>query len=87
MKLRSLFLFVLLLAVMPLRAQVPGFFITGDQKKVKVPFLASNSLILLPVSINGSSPMYFLLDTGVKAILCHRKLVNIQNSSKSYLHP
>lgn len=73
MKLRSLFLFVLLLAVLPLRAQVPGFFITGDQKKVKVPFLASNSLILLPVSINGSSPMYFLLDTGVKANLLFSK--------------
>jgi predicted aspartyl protease len=73
MKLRSLFLFVLFLTVLPLRAQVPGFFITGDQKKVKVPFLASNSLILLPVSINGSSPMYFLLDTGVKANLLFSK--------------
>ena len=73
MKLRSLFLFVLLLVGQTLQAQVPGFFIAGDQKKVKMPFLASNSLILLPVSINGSPPLYFLLDTGVKANLLFSK--------------
>ena len=61
MLLRSLFLFVLFLEVLTLQAQVPGFFISGTQKKVELPFLASNSLILLPVSINGSLPLYFLL--------------------------
>lgn len=73
MKLRSLFLFVFLFTVMTLRAQVPGFFIAGNQKKVRVPFLASNSLILLPVSINGNPPLYFLLDTGVKANILFSK--------------
>ena len=73
MLLRSLFLFVLFLEVPTLQAQVPGFFIAGDQKKVELPFLASNSLILLPVSINGSLPIYFLLDTGVKANLLFSK--------------
>jgi len=73
MLLRSLFLFVLFLEVLTLQAQVPGFFISGTQKKVELPFLASNSLILLPVSINGSPPLYFLLDTGVKANLLFSK--------------
>jgi predicted aspartyl protease len=73
MKLRSLFLFVLLLGVLTLQAQVPGFFISGTQKKVELPFLATNSLILLPVSINGNPPLYFLLDTGVKANLLFSK--------------
>lgn len=73
MKLRFLFFCVLLLDVPTLQAQVPGFFIAGDQKKVKVPFLVSNSLILLPVSINGNPPVYFLLDTGVKANLLFSK--------------
>lgn len=73
MKLRSLFLYVFLFTVLTLRAQVPGFFIAGNQKKVKVPFLASNSLILLPVSINGNPPLYFLLDTGVKANILFSK--------------
>lgn len=73
MKLRSLFLYVFLFTVLTLRAQVPGFFIAGNQKKVRVPFLASNSLILLPVSINGNPPLYFLLDTGVKANILFSK--------------
>ena len=73
MMLRALLLFVFFLFGLSLRAQVPGFFIVGDQKKVKLPFLASNSLILLPVSINGSAPLYFLLDTGVRANLLFSK--------------
>ena len=71
--LRALLLFVFFLLGLTLRAQVPGFFVAGDQKKVKLPFLASNSLILLPVSINGSAPLYFLLDTGVRANLLFSK--------------
>jgi len=73
MMLRALLLFVFFLFGLSLRAQVPGFFVVGDQKKVKLPFLASNSLILLPVSINGSAPLYFLLDTGVRANLLFSK--------------
>lgn len=38
-----------------------------------MPFLSSNSLILLPVSVNGHPPIYFLLDTGVKANLLFSK--------------
>jgi len=73
MKLKFLFFFLFFLPVLGLKAQVPGFFITGNQKKVELPFLASNSLILLPVSINGHPPVYFLLDTGVKANLLFSK--------------
>ena len=73
MKLKALFFFLFFLAALGLKAQVPGFFIAGNQKKVELPFLASNSLILLPVSINGHPPVYFLLDTGVKANLLFSK--------------
>jgi predicted aspartyl protease len=73
MKLKFLFFFLFLLAALGLKAQVPGFFIVGNQKKVDLPFLASNSLILLPVSINGHPSVYFLLDTGVKANLLFSK--------------
>jgi predicted aspartyl protease len=73
MKLKALFFFLFFLAALGLKAQVPGFFIVGNQKKVELPFLASNSLILLPVSINGHPPVYFLLDTGVKANLLFSK--------------
>ena len=70
---RALLLFVFFLIGLTLRAQVPGFFLLGDQKKAKLPFLASNSLILLPVSINGNPPCYFLVDTGVRANLLFSK--------------
>jgi len=73
MMLRALLLFGFFLFGLTLRAQVPGFFVVGDHKKVKLPFLSSNSLILLPVSINGSQPLYFLLDTGVRANLLFSK--------------
>jgi predicted aspartyl protease len=73
MMLRALLVLIFFLLGLTLRAQVPGFFVVGDQKKVKLPFLASNSLILLPVSINGNPPLYFLVDTGVRANLLFSK--------------
>ena len=69
------FLIALLLLTSPMKAQVPGFFIEGSKKKVKIPFYSSNSLIILPVSINGNTPLNFLIDTGVKSnILFSKKL-------------
>lgn len=70
---KALLLFVFFLLGSALRAQVPGFFSEGTTKKVKLSFIFSNSLILLPVAINGHPPIYFLLDTGVKANLLFSK--------------
>lgn len=70
---KALLLFVFFLLGSALRAQVPGFFCEGTTKKVKLSFISSNSLILLPVAINGHPPIYFLLDTGVKANLLFSK--------------
>ena len=56
-------------------AQVPGFFMKEDLKKVKIPFYSSNSLIIIPVSINGNTKLNFLVDTGVRSnILFSKKL-------------
>ena len=56
-------------------AQVPGFFMKEEKRKVILPFYSSNSLIIVPVSINGNTPLNFLVDTGVKAnILFSKKL-------------
>ena len=54
-------------------AQVPGFFMKEDKRMVRIPFYSSNSLIILPVSINGSEPINFLVDTGVKSNLLFSK--------------
>ncbi|TDQ12922.1 aspartyl protease [Algoriphagus boseongensis] len=58
-----------------LEAQVPGFFMKEDKRMVRIPFYSSNSLIIIPVSINGNEAVNFLVDTGVKSnILFSKKL-------------
>jgi len=54
-------------------AQVPGFFLKEDQRKATLPFYSSNSLIILPVSINGNPPVNFLIDTGVRVNILFSK--------------
>jgi predicted aspartyl protease len=54
-------------------AQVPGFFMKEDKRMVRIPFYSSNSLIILPISINGSEPINFLIDTGVRSNLLFSK--------------
>ena len=61
------FLLVIFILQGACHAQVPGFFMKEDSRKVIIPFYASNSLIILPVSINGNTPINFLLDTGVRS--------------------
>ncbi|WP_373493564.1 aspartyl protease family protein [Aquiflexum sp.] len=56
-----------------LLAQVPGFYMKEDSRKKEIPFLASNNLIILPVSINDSVPVNFLVDTGVKTNILFSK--------------
>ncbi len=70
-----LFFFSFFFLTATIQAQVPGFFIEGDKKKVRIPFYSSNSLIIVPVSINGNYAINFLIDTGVKSnILFSKKL-------------
>ncbi len=57
-----------------LAAQVPGFFMKDDsKKKVTIPFYSSNSLIIVPVSVNGNTPVNFMIDTGVRANILFSK--------------
>lgn len=74
MKLKA-FIFILfsLLIALKSSAQVPGFFMKEEKRKVTIPFYASNSLIIIPVSINGNIPVNFLVDTGVRANLLFSK--------------
>lgn len=56
-----------------LMGQVPGFYMKEDSRKKEIPFLVSNNLAILPVSINGNPPVNFLLDTGVKTNILFSK--------------
>ncbi|EKB49223.1 aspartyl protease family protein [Cecembia lonarensis] len=59
-------------------AQVPGFYMKEPGKKIEIPFLASNNLIILPVSINEGPPVNFLIDTGVKTNILFSKTIGDQ---------
>jgi predicted aspartyl protease len=54
-------------------AQVPGFFLKENKRKASIPFYSSNSLIIVPVSINGNQPVNFMVDTGVRANILFSK--------------
>src|SRR5690606_28839707 len=58
-----------------LDAQVPGFFIKDDSKRVLLPFTQVNNLIIMPVSINGGPALNFLFDTGVKSNILFSKTI------------
>ncbi|GHB39919.1 aspartyl protease family protein [Mongoliitalea lutea] len=57
------------------KGQVPGFFMKKEAKKVELPFISSGNLIIIPISINGSEPINFLLDTGVKTNILFSKSI------------
>lgn len=56
-------------------AQVPGFFLKEDKRKATLPFYSSNSLIIVPVSVNGNPPINFMIDTGVRANILFSKML------------
>jgi len=58
--------------------QIPGFFMDEDRNKVEMSFLDNNNLIIVPVSINGSPSLNFLIDTGVKSNLLFSKTLGDQ---------
>ncbi|CAN5206494.1 hypothetical protein BH23BAC1_BH23BAC1_08050 [soil metagenome] len=54
-------------------SQTIGFNIASGKKKVEIPFESFNNLIVIPVVINNSFPVKFVVDTGVRtAILTER---------------
>ena len=42
-----------------------GFFISGNRTWTRIPFQLHSNLIIVPVRINESDTLYFILDTGV----------------------
>lgn len=75
---RSLLLGILFvcLATSQLLAKTAGFFLKGDVKSVRINVDVKNNVILIPVRVNNSFEMNFILDTGVKAtILTEPKII------------
>ncbi len=58
-----------------LHAQIPGFYMKEEKRKVKIPFYDQNNLIVVPVSLNEGEPLNFLIDTGVKSNILFSKAI------------
>ncbi len=58
-------------------AQNLGFYFQENRKKVTIPIEIHNNLIVIPVTINETNPLNFILDTGVRSIiLVNRELTD-----------
>ena len=70
---------VLLLALVPLlvlpqaKAQTLGFEIMGGRSRIDIPFEDHNNLIVIPVVLNKSIPLKFVVDTGVRTAILTEK--------------
>lgn len=62
----------------PLKGQDPvlGFTLPEGKKKMTIPFVLSNNLIIIPVLFNNQIPLKFILDTGVRTTLLMDKTVS-----------
>lgn len=61
----ALLSFALFSGTVPLHAQNFGYRLQSGKKKVSIPFELHNNLIVLPVLLNDSLPLKFILDTGI----------------------
>ncbi len=74
----------LILAGLPLFGQVLGFSLADDKKRVTIPVEIYNNLVVAPVVLNGTLPLKFIIDTGVRtAILTQKTFTDILNLSYS----
>ncbi|GAA4427566.1 hypothetical protein GCM10023188_10780 [Pontibacter saemangeumensis] len=79
---RAGFLILILLSLFMLQPvaqaqELPAYdrdtvFFTTNRKSVKIPFKLVHNLIVIPVRINSSQPLNFILDSGVKSTLITR---------------
>lgn len=64
---------IFLLPQASIQAQVLGFEISNNAKRVHIPFEIYNNLIVIPVILNNQLPLKFVLDTGVRTTILTEK--------------
>lgn len=74
MKRSAALVLLLLTLVLPFQAKA-GFTFKEDTKWVKIPVEVINNIVLLPVRVNGSFEMNFILDTGVRTTILTEPMV------------
>lgn len=68
------YLFILLLLTIPPRIQGqqlnrPGFSLPANTSSIRIPVEVQHNVIIIPIRINGSFEMDFILDTGVRSTI------------------
>jgi hypothetical protein len=77
-------IFLLLFIAYSGKSQTLGFSLADGKTKVQIPIEITNNLIVVPVILNGTLPLKFILDTGVRtAILTQKTFTDILNLSYS----
>ena len=81
---RYLIVFIVLFSTCKSYAQGLGFTLSDGRTKVQFPIEIHNNLVVVPVILNGTLPLKFILDTGVRtAILTQKTFTDILNLSYS----
>jgi hypothetical protein len=77
---KLLFAFFFVISSLSVDGQVLGFSLADGKKRVQIPIEIHNNLVVVPVFLNGSLPLKFILDTGVRtAILTEKAFSDILN--------
>jgi hypothetical protein len=76
----ALFLFLYLFSYAGLQAQTAvhrdTVYFTSNRKSIHIPFKLVHNLVIIPLRINGSGELNFILDSGVKSTLITRLYFN-----------
>ncbi len=67
------FILTIIVSISSSKAQILGFQLDNNAKKVEIPFEIYNNLIVIPVVINDRLPLKFVLDTGVRTSILTEK--------------
>lgn len=79
-----LLLFLCLSQIQSTYCQTLGFSLEGGKRKVQIPIEIYNNLVVVPVVLNETLPLKFIIDTGVRtAILTQKTFSDILNLSYS----
>lgn len=72
--LRYLLTFLLLIGFVNAQSQTLGFSLAEGRKRVDIPIQIQNNLIVVPVKLNGTLPLKFIVDTGVRTAILTQKI-------------
>jgi predicted aspartyl protease len=77
---KSLLFLLFFCTFLPLKAQIPGFYMQKNAKKIEIPFELQDNFIVVKVLFEGVFPLKFIIDTGAEhTILTKKEITNLLN--------